>query len=72
MSNYSSDPGLSIGCGCVGSEKNKDLRKLWQPVRWSATGPGMGKKGWSWWLGEGAVEGAGRLYPVKAARVGMG
>lgn len=38
MSNYSSDPGLS-SC-CTGSEKNKDLKELWQPVRWSAIGPG--------------------------------
>lgn len=68
MFNYSCDPGLSI-C-CRGSEKNKDTEGTvaWshRSQRWSAIGPGTGRKGWSWQLGEGAVEAAGRLNLVKA------
>lgn len=75
MSNYSSDPGLSFHR--VGLEKDKGMRELCWPVRWSAIGSRMGreerKARMSWWLAEeGAVEGAGRLHPVKAGVVGVG
>lgn len=71
MFNYSCDPGLSI-C-CRGSEKSKDPRELWHGHIGHRDGqPGTGRKGWSWQLGEGAVEVAGRLNLVKAGIVALG